>query len=475
MHSERSAGVAKRDELVAHVATYYESRRAVDAHEAEGLARQTLSSLLQYSGLLTERGEGQFGFTHLSFQEFLAARHMVLQGQIDRHETARMVLRHASLPEWAEVIQLAVGYVGVVAKEEEGAALLVEALLGEADHTKSTRALVLAGACAADCGKEGVGVACWEAVQQAVLGAFEDPAMEVGSRRDLGPVLDGLDDPRFQTVPRLIDLPPGIAYIGTPETDVRNLISEIEKVDLPESSEWVRRYWRTTVDSEAPAHEVDLGALRISRFPLTNREYSRFIDAVADYPVPTGDAVAAAAFAWDPDERTFPVRRGNHPVVMVTWVDACAYCEWLSSLTGRSFSLPTEAEWEYAARGAQRAAQYPWGDDWDAGFANTLDDGPSDTVAVGCYAAGASPWGVEDCIGQVWEWTSTSWGDSWQETSFPYPISGNRRDAPDAGAWKVVRGGSWDDVGAFARCAARGPNLRTFKSHYIGFRVAERT
>lgn len=469
MHSTKPAGVARRDELVERAAEYYERRRKYGPDAAEVVARETIASLLQYSGLLTERGEGRFGFTHLSFQEFLAARDMVLAGQVDRDKTIELMVGRIHDPEWAEVIQLGVGYVGVVAKEEEAAALLVRALMREAETSDSLRALLLAAECVADCGVEGVGTECWREARELILKRFEAANAQPGGRRELGAVLDALGDPRFEDAgPLLATVESGAVTLGTVPSEVRDLLEEIDRVDLPDDSEWVRSYWRITVEAEAPQHTVELRPFEIGRFPVTNLEYARFV-AAASHSIPLGGTERAAAFRWDPVDRQFPSRRGNHPVVLVSWDDARAYCEWLSHETGDVYRLPTEAEWEMAARG-QTAQRYPWGDRWDPRRANTLDEGPGDTAPVGCYPEGRSPWGAEDCIGQVWEWTLTAWGDDWASPSFVYPYEPDARDAGEA-PWKVVRGGSWDDVGAFARCAARGPNLREFKSHYIGFRI----
>lgn len=472
MHSERPAGTATREDLIQQAAAYYVDRRQCSDDEAQGQARETVLSLLQHSGLLTERGEGRFGFTHLSFQEFLAARHLVFVGQLDRQRTVELMVDRVDDAEWAEVIQLAVGYVGVVAKEEQAAAMLVGSLFDRAQQDSSLRVLLVGAECVADCGVEGVGVDRWEQTRRLLVEQLQQPGVQPSARRDVGTVLDALGDPRFDgDGPGFISIPATRPTIGTSEAESEGLVADVETVELPADSEWVRRYWRVSLLAELPQHEVDLDAFRIARYPITNVEYERFV-AATGYPVPSGGGDRAAAFQWDSVDRRFPARRGNHPVVCVSWDDAMAYCEWLSSETGTRYRLPTEAEWECAARGTS-GYRYPWGDEWDATRANTLDEGSADTVSVGCYPEGASCYGVEDCIGQVWEWTSTSWGNEWAEPAFLYPYAEDGRSEPEAAPWKVVRGGSWDDVGAFARCAARGPNLRDFRSHYIGFRIVQ--
>jgi len=183
----------------------------------------------------------------------------------------------------------------------------------------------------------------------------------------------------------------------------------------------------------------------------------------------------------------------NRPVVGVTWYEAVAYCNWLlEQLKVSGFKLqvgrkpetlnlkpetllvrlPTEAEWEKAARGTD-GRRWPWGNEWVEGRANTEEADIGETCAVGCFPAGASPWGVLDMAGNVWEWTVSKWGRTSvyrPDYGYPYDPTDGREDltGPDL---RVVRGGSWSLVQRLARCAFRNRNIPVVFVDYLGFRV----
>ena len=133
-------------------------------------------------------------------------------------------------------------------------------------------------------------------------------------------------------------------------------------------------------------------------------------------------------------------------MVGANWHDARTYCQWLSQAIGQSVTLPSEAEWEKAARGADDARAYPWGDDFDAARCNDSESGFGDTTPVGVFLNGASPYGCLDLAGNVWEWTDE----------------------------RGVRGGSWHNRRGYARCASRGRLHPGDRLSIIGFRVVLR-
>lgn len=176
----------------------------------------------------------------------------------------------------------------------------------------------------------------------------------------------------------------------------------------------------------------------------------------------------ATPYVWRGGEP--PRERERHPVVLVTFADALTYCEWLSRKLDAAVRLPTEAEWERAARGDVDGQRYPWGDDIDPSRANFLPDPAAkrqrSTRAVGSYAATGV--GLHDMIGNVWEWVADWYGaDIYRARSRRSPLG------PASGVLRLVRGGSWvtHDV-AQLRCAHRHKVPPDSYTYSIGFRVA---
>ncbi len=202
----------------------------------------------------------------------------------------------------------------------------------------------------------------------------------------------------------------------------------------------------------------EFGAFEITRTPITNAQYAAFI-AATGHPAPDVDAKTWRGYGLiHPYERMrrhawgqgrLPSGRAHHPVVLVSHGDARAYARWLSEATGRAWRLPEEMEWEKAARGPA-GSRFPWGDDWRPGLLNSHDRGPFDTVPVASFPGGASPYGLLDAAGQVFEWTATA----------------------NSAERFIVKGGSWDDSGCgICRPAARHSRPATLKHILIGFRL----
>lgn len=152
----------------------------------------------------------------------------------------------------------------------------------------------------------------------------------------------------------------------------------------------------------------------------------------------------------------------NHPVVGVSWYEAMAFVKWLTVQLDAPIRLPTEAEWEKAARGNDGRV-YPWGDDSDPERANTQETGSGQTTPVGIYPAGASPYGCLDMSGNVWEWTSSLW------VPYPYSLSDGRENL-NAREKRVIRGGAWSFSPNQARTAFRGRVDPEMRNNLIGFR-----
>jgi len=209
--------------------------------------------------------------------------------------------------------------------------------------------------------------------------------------------------------------------------------------------------------NEQPLTPVSLGAFYISQHPITNAQFEQF------------------------DRRHHSKRiagsRDDHPVVYVTSFEAVKFCEWLSQKEGRTYRLPTEAEWEYAARGTD-SRKYPWGNQIGRGelanFADAstafawsdlrINDGYPVTSPVGAFPRGASFFAIEDMAGNVWEWC----------LDFFQPLAGSHKQnprGPASGAKRVYRGGSWKSRFTNLRASARSSNAPNFSCNDLGFRI----
>ena len=221
----------------------------------------------------------------------------------------------------------------------------------------------------------------------------------------------------------------------------------------------------TGPEDERPQHIVHLAAYAIDRVPVTNRAFAEFLDAA-------GPANKAGERLFDVDDPDARIHKADgrwaadpgfelHPVVEVSWAGARDYCAW------RNKRLPTEAEWEKAARGTD-GRRYPWGNDAPNSARARYAAGWNATLPVGSAAQGASPYGVHDMAGNVWHWVSSAY------RPYPYRADDGREDLT-AGPVRATRGGGHDASPAELSSTQRGRNLsRNPRSghHNIGFRCA---
>ncbi len=193
----------------------------------------------------------------------------------------------------------------------------------------------------------------------------------------------------------------------------------------------------------------------IDVFPVTNRQYKAFLDDPKNknHPIPKVDDDWAKPYNWSQtkDGISFPKDKDNHPAVLVNYDDAVAYCKWRTETEKDEYRLPTEEEWEKAARGIDGRV-YPWGDEFATDKCNTKKSGIETTSDVTKYRNGTGPNKCYDMAGNVWEWT-----ESWYD---------NGKD------FKVLRGGSWGSSAESARCASRNGNHPNNRDTAFGFRCA---
>ncbi len=261
----------------------------------------------------------------------------------------------------------------------------------------------------------------------------------------------------------MVLIPAGPFTMGTGLAEIERLAAEFE----------MARAWaeKGRFGRERPQHVVMLPAYWIGRHAVTVGQYQAFVEAGGYHQrrhwTEAGWAWREATGRSQPDHWDDDTWTGDErlPVVGVSWYEGAAYCRWLSVETGRGLRLPSEAEWEKAARGEDRRI-FPWGDHFEVTRCNVRAGGLEQTVPVGHFSpAGDSPYGCAEMVGNVSEWTLTRYA--------PYPYdAGDGRDDPAGEAERVTRGGSWHSPMLRARTASRGMNDPHFTDNDLGFRYA---
>lgn len=244
-------------------------------------------------------------------------------------------------------------------------------------------------------------------------------------------------------LPDFIAVGAGSFLMGTPETELSALAKRFGGT-------------REAYAEEAPQHTVFLAAFEIAKVPVTNRVYAIWV----------ADSNARPPITWHGSQPRADLL--DLPVVDVTWNEAQAFCRWLGAATNLPLRLPTEAEWERAARGTD-GRMWPWGNEFAperANVAETVNGGPT---PVGAFPGGASPVGALDMAGNVWEWTASL------QAPYPYIPADGRESllaVPNLDRRRIMRGGCWANPGHFARttCRFRLPPDRS--THLLGFRLA---
>lgn len=255
-------------------------------------------------------------------------------------------------------------------------------------------------------------------------------------------------------IPEMVSIPSGDFMMGTSYKQIEYMLEH-----EPWADEW---HEKEMFHVEQPYHKVFVPAFEIARHPVTNFEYHLFI----------WESGYRAPKTWLGFHYTEEV--AFHPVAGVSREDALAYCEWLQKAlvkaTGEDpenfiYRLPSEAEWERAARGDDDRI-YPWGNDFDPWRCNTADSRLGGTSQVGCYSpSGDSPCEAADLAGNVWEMTGTVL------RPYPYKPDDGRED-PSPNDICAIRGGAWYYSHKLARCTSREGVLRGFTSPALGFRLA---
>lgn len=483
-------------------------RLAYEAHcqkgkESADLPRTTLLGLLEESfagdltlasefldyadhraGLLVGQGGGEgsgrpqsYAFPHRTFQEYLAGCHL-LAGEGNQRGVGRVYRRHAAEGDyWQLAAQLGAEELFF---NRRGEALLLDLMYALCPVTppqseQAWRTTLWAGqiallfdrkAIAQDEDTEEGGQAYLDRLVPRLLAIMRESPLNAIERAEAGRTLAKLGDQRVVVLDPLqiewIEIPAGPFIMGSDE-----------------------------VDREKPQHIYEIpAAYRIARYPITNAQFQHFVDE-GGYTHAAYWTEAAQHGYWTGTgfrDRTKPYSYGesftfaNHPVVGVSWYEALAFTRWLTKKLqsvkqlpgGWLVRLPTEAEWEKAARG-EDGQPYPWpGDQPDPNRANYDATGTNSTSAVGAFPGGVSPYGVEEMAGNVWEWCSTLWGTDVSKPDFGYPYmptDGRENLGAYSRTLRVLRGGSFGSFDSYVRCAARLRYDPDDEDNFVGFRV----
>ena len=404
----------------------------------------------QRTGLLVRSGEERYRFAYFPFQEYLAACHLVDRYSDPAKELSQL-LRQA-FNEWREVFLLVLGRVSRGGRGQALAILpaLVPGLHGKQPADADWRiALLVSSALQEMCVDESarnhplaqkLSSTLSEWLRQLVVEGRLTPA----ERADAGDILGWLGDPR-----------PGVAV------DAKGL-PDIAWVEIPAGS--------FRFGEEERQRPVTMEAFRIASYPVTVTQFQAFLEGGGygekAYWTQEGwewrrRASQTQPAYWDDDtQKIYP----NRPIVGVTWHEAVAFCRWLAQKTNRTISLPTEEQWEYAAKGAQ-GRRYPWGDGaWTEQLANCEASDIGHPVTVGMYPEGKTFEGVFDFAGNTKEWSLSLYQDALIRPS-------KERDDPEALGRRTARGCGWSSPEDALVCAYRQPFEPASGDLDMGFRI----
>lgn len=439
-------GLVKREDLRRKLEELFAERGDANPQAA---AIQFLQDVREHSALLLERGPGEYGFIHLTFEEYLSAVAIALQAQGNARLIAHFLASHIGEPAWQEISLLTIAYIGIRQQLPKVAGEVITNLLKELPGPPG-QAAVLVGEAVLDTWPSGVLPESKGEVIKALIPTMQNSAVSTDLRRRAGLLLGRLGW-RPQDLGRFVEVPAGKFLFGPRK--------EEKEIPYP--------YW-------------------IAKYPVTNIQFARFVLAGGyhqqdlwskdgwDWRTGAYDKRSLEAIERDWLEHR-PVERrsepyfwhnpdlGNpiFPVVGVNWFEAEAYCRWLSTQivakpAEYTVRLATSLEWERASRGVE-GFEYPWGMGFHKENANTWEamtdqsSSSNGTTAVCTYPQGISPVGAWDMSGNVWEWTTT-----WYDEDKRY---------------RVVRGGSWIGYQWFARTSFCNWSIPLMFNDDLGFRI----
>ena len=465
------------------------------------------------SGFLVEHDQ-EVRFRDMQLRDYFAA--CALHRRQERGASVRFYFAPSPTDDTAD---LGRGHAGMLAESEWAEAVVLASGMAEsADPLLEEMCAVnprLAGECLAR-NSPNVTSETVEGIREMLLGRATDAHLALGERVATGLTLGRIGDPRFRrqvtgfVLPELCSIPAGFVWLGSDNDDKQAFSDERpqQHVEVPafqigryqvtnaeynafvdaggydEPIYWTERGWgwrraRDTGESSLNRRLRNLAYFRghvddmerwfeEAELEATERELWRRLVRMDDSEARSHLRTLGLERVRSRDAPAFsryPTLTGaNQPVVGVSWYEAVAYCAWLSAVSQRTFGLPTEAQWERAAKGDDKRI-YPWGPAWEAGRCNALPENIQRTTPVGVFPGGRSPFNCEDMAGNVAEWTSSLY------SRYPWTNGGRQVDAEAEGV-RITRGGGWDSTPRVVRCALRGDMSESHTDGAsLGFRV----
>jgi formylglycine-generating enzyme required for sulfatase activity len=438
-------GLVGREDMRRKLEELFMERNEASPHQA---ARQFLTDVREHAALLLERGPGEYGFIHLTFEEYFAAVALALKGQGNAAPIIETLSAHVGEQAWREVTLLTIGYLGIRQQLPRVAGEVVESLVNNQPGPPG-EAVVLAGDAVLDTWPGGVSLQSKDYVVQALQTTMQDGDIRPELRRHAGLLLGRLGW-RPSDIDRFAEIPSGEYQAGV-KKDAKEIPYMYFIGKYPVTNIQFARFVKEDGYQKQEYWSADGWDWRSGKFD------SRTLEAVSqDWLEHRPLAKRNMPYYWHSIELSNPIV----PIVGVNWFEAEAYCNWLSKKIvavpeGYTIRLPHDGEWERASRGRD-GREYPWGEGFDKAAANTWDSdstgsGLGGTTAVCTFSQGVSPDGAWDMSGNIWEWTR-----SWYDEDKKY---------------RVVRGGSWIGYQWFARSSFCNWSIPLMFNDDLGFRV----
>jgi formylglycine-generating enzyme required for sulfatase activity/calcineurin-like phosphoesterase family protein len=404
----------------------YPQKDDESAHDYKKSIDRMFDGIEPVCGLLNRLSSGEIEFNHLSFQEFLAAKH-ILDMDIDYR-------KYLEDSWWEETLLLLFGIMNLDMRKRSN-----ETACEILTMHSQLRLQLLACKALRDFQPSKREDAAVNLAREKLCSIIHSGA-SLQERFEAGDILGSLGDTRIKPSPMV-------------------------KVEAGEFTRGTNKY-----DWEKPIRQIYLDEFMMGKYPVTNEEFKEFVD---EGGYGNKDYWTIEGWKWKEEEKISVPRfwhdgkwkRPNFPVVGISWYEATAYAKWLSQKTGENYGLPTEAQWEKAARGTN-GMEYPWGNEFDKNLCNSDECGLNRTNSVGIFPAGTSPYGCYDMAGNVWEWCC-----DWYEENYYKKSPVKNPTGPSTGSHRVIKGGSWLFNAWYSRAACRNYVYPVFRDIHLGFRL----